>query len=62
MSVLRLWLLGTVAVLIGLAVWAFAPVLIFFLLLALGLGVLSGAMILLARTLQAWRERRPPPP
>jgi hypothetical protein len=41
-----------------LAVWAFAPVLIFFVLLTLGLGVVSAAVILLARALQMWRIRR----
>lgn len=57
---LRLWLIGTSVILAGLAVWAFAPVLVFFALLALALGVLSALMIALARALQAWRGRRGP--
>jgi hypothetical protein len=40
-----------------LAVWAFAPVLVFLALLVAALGLLSAAMITLARMLQAWRER-----
>jgi ABC-type uncharacterized transport system permease subunit len=58
-SVLRLWLVGTGVVLAGLAVWAFAPVLVFVALLTAGLGIVSAVMIGLARALQAWRERRP---
>ena len=58
MTLLRLWLIGTSIVLAGLAVWAFAPVLVFVLLLTAGLGVVSAAMIAVARALQAWRDRR----
>ena len=58
MTVIRLWLIGTSVVLAGLAVWAFAPVLVFVLLLTAGLGIVSAAMIGIARTLRAWRERR----
>jgi hypothetical protein len=57
---LRLWLIGTSVILAGLAVWAFEPVLVFFALLAVALGVLSALMIAVARGLQAWRERRNP--
>jgi hypothetical protein len=57
-TLLRLWLIGSVALLIGLAVWAFAPVLVFVVLLAVVLGILCALMIALARGLQAWRERR----
>jgi ABC-type uncharacterized transport system permease subunit len=57
-TVLRLWLIGTSVILTGLAVWAFAPVLVFFLLLTAGLGVVSAVMIGIARALRAWRERR----
>jgi hypothetical protein len=61
-SVLRVWLIGTAAVLTGLAVWAFAPVLVFFALLAAGLGLLSAAMIWFAHALKKWADhkRRPP--
>jgi hypothetical protein len=40
------------------AVWAFAPVLVFVALLTLALGGLAAATILLAHRLRAWRERR----
>jgi hypothetical protein len=59
-TLLRLWLIATCALVAGLAVWAFAPVLVFIVLLALALGLLSAAMIGLARGLQAWRQRRDP--
>lgn len=59
MTLLRLWLGGTAIVLTGIAVWAFAPVLVFVFLLAAGLGLLCAAMIALARALRAWRERKP---
>ena len=58
MTLLRLWLIGGVAIIVALAVWAFAPVLLFVVLLAAALGLLSALMIWLARGLQAWRERR----
>jgi hypothetical protein len=44
-AVLRLWLVATVIGLTILAVWAFAPVLIFVVLLLVALGVLAAAMI-----------------
>ncbi len=59
-SLLRIWLWATVVVLAGLLVWAFAPVLVFFALLTLGIGLLSALMIGLARSLQ--KTRAPPPP
>ena len=58
MTLLRLWLAATAVLLIGLAVWAFAPVLVFMALLLAALGLAAAAMIALARRLQAWRERR----
>ncbi len=58
MTLLRYWLAGTTIILVALAVWAFAPVLIFFALLAGGLGFVALTMIALARGLQAWRDRR----
>jgi hypothetical protein len=57
-TLLRIWLIGTAAILMGMAVWAFAPVLVFVALLTAGLGILSALMIGLARALRAWRERR----
>ena len=58
MTMLRLWLIGTSVLLAALAVWAFAPVLVFVLLLTAALGVVSAVMIGIARALRAWRERR----
>jgi hypothetical protein len=57
-NLLRYWLAGTAIILAALAVWAFAPVLIFFVLLAGGLGLVSLAMIVFARGLQTWRDRK----
>ena len=55
---LRWWLAATAIALAGVAIWAFAPVLVFVALLTLFLGGLAAAMILLAHRLRAWRERR----
>jgi len=59
-SLLRLWLLGTALIVAILLIWAFAPVLVFVGLLAAGLGLLSFAMIGLARALERaldkWRR------
>jgi hypothetical protein len=57
-TMLRLWLIGTSIILGTLAVWAFAPVLVFVLLLTAALGVVAVVMVRIARALQAWRERR----
>jgi hypothetical protein len=57
-TVLRLWLVATIALLAAILVWAFAPVLLFFLLLTAGLGLLSALMIAMAHRIQAWRGRR----
>jgi hypothetical protein len=57
MTVLRLWLLATLIIAAGLALWAFAPVMIFVLLLTIGLGALSALMIGLAHLLRAKLER-----
>jgi hypothetical protein len=56
-TVLRLWLAGTAIVLAAIAVWAFAPVLVFAALLVAGLGLISVAMIGLAQVLRRRRER-----
>ena len=61
MKLLRLWLIISAVLLAGAAMWAFAPVLVFVALLTLALGLLSAAMIGLARALQAWRDRRSGP-
>jgi len=57
MSVLRLWLLATGAIVLGLALWAFAPVVIFLVLLTGALGAASALMIGIARLLRARLER-----
>ena len=58
MTLLRTWLIGSFIIITALAVWAFAPVLVFFVLLAAALGLLSAVMIWFARALGAWRDRR----
>lgn len=58
MTLLRFWLIGSFVIITALAVWAFAPVLVFFVLLAAVLGLLSALMIWFARALGAWRDRR----
>ena len=58
MTPLRVWLAATAIVLAGMALWAFAPVLVFMILLLAVLGLAAAIMIALARRLQAWRERR----
>jgi hypothetical protein len=55
-SLLRFWLWATAVVVVGLLVWAFAPVLVFLAMLTLGIGLLSALMIALARRLQKSRE------
>jgi hypothetical protein len=55
---LRLWLAATAIVLAGLAVWAFAPVLVFMVLLLAALGLAAALMIAFARWLQALRGRQ----
>jgi hypothetical protein len=57
-TLLRYWLAATAIVLVAIAVWVLAPVLIFFVLLAAALGLASLAMIVLARSLQTWRDRK----
>jgi hypothetical protein len=55
---LRLWLAATAIVLACLAVWAFAPVLVFMVLLLAALGLAAALMIAFARWLQALRGRQ----
>jgi len=62
MTVLRLWLLATAIIVAGLALWAFAPVVIFVLLLTVALGAMSAVMIGIARLLRSRIERDRPPP
>jgi hypothetical protein len=58
MTLLRIWVGVTAAVLAILAVWAFAPVLVFMGLLLAVLGLGAAFMILLAHRLRAWLDRR----
>ena len=58
MTLLRIWLTATAMALAVMAIWAFAPVLVFVAVLTAALGLLAFAMIAFARWLQAWRERR----
>jgi hypothetical protein len=53
-TLLRIWLLLTAALLAGMMLWAFAPLLVFLALLAGALGIVAGLMIALARALRAW--------
>jgi hypothetical protein len=55
---LRLWLLGTGILLMALAVWASAPLLLFIVLLTAAIGALSALMIAIARRIEGWRQRR----
>jgi len=58
MTLLRTWLIGSFIIITALAVWAFAPVLVFFALLAAALGLLSAVMIWFARaTEMLWQQR-----
>ena len=58
MTLLRIWLAGTAAVVAAIAVWAFAPVLVFMAALLVALALVAAAMIALARRLRVWRERQ----
>ena len=61
-TLLRVWLLLTAALLTGGLLWAFAPLLIFFGLLAAALGIVAALMIALARALRTlWRDEQPNP-
>ena len=57
MALLRIWLLVTALIAAGLALWAFAPVMIFVALLTVGLGAVSALMIGLAHLIRARRDR-----
>jgi hypothetical protein len=55
---LRFWLACSGGLILALAVWAFAPVLLFILGLTAALGLICALMIGIARSLAAWRHRR----
>jgi hypothetical protein len=56
MTLLRIWLLLTAALLVAFLLWAFAPLLVFLALLAAALGIVAALMIALARALRTWRD------
>ncbi|HEX5959205.1 MAG TPA: hypothetical protein VFY92_11210 [Hyphomicrobiaceae bacterium] len=58
MTFLRLWFAATAIILTVLAIWAFAPMLVFMALLTAALGGLAAGVITIAHCLRAWRERR----
>ncbi|MFM9941421.1 MAG: hypothetical protein ACKVP7_18205 [Hyphomicrobiaceae bacterium] len=61
MSIVRVWFATTGILLLGAMIWAFAPVLVPFIALTLGLGLVVAAIVAVAR----WVERRrggPTPP
>jgi len=58
MSLLRLWLLATGALILLAVIWAFAPILIPIFVLTVGLGVVVAGVVSAARWLERARERR----
>jgi preprotein translocase subunit SecF len=56
-TLLRVWMLATTALVSAMAIWVYAPVLFFVVLLTAVLGLASAIMIAFARWLQARRER-----
>ncbi len=58
MSFLRLWMLATGAIVAAFFVYAYVPVLIPFLVMTLGLGLLTGCIVAAARRLERWLEAR----
>lgn len=58
MTVLRLWLIATGALLAALVIWEIAPFLFLLLALTLGVGLVAALSVKLARTLEAWRGPR----
>jgi hypothetical protein len=57
-TLLRVWMLATTALVSTIVIWAYAPVLFFVAALTVVLGFACAIMIAIARWLQAWRERR----
>lgn len=58
MTLLRFWLAGTALIVIGLLIWAIAPIVVFLMLLTFALGLICWAVIALAHALRAWSERK----
>ncbi|MGD9803332.1 MAG: hypothetical protein AB7E81_00315 [Hyphomicrobiaceae bacterium] len=57
-TILRIWILATVAFLAGALIWAFAPLLVPVLMLTVGLGVIVAAIVSFARWVESKRGRR----
>ena len=58
MSFLRLWMLATGCIVSAFFIWAYVPVLVPFLVLTFGLGMLTVAIVWAARRLERWLEAR----
>jgi hypothetical protein len=54
-TLLKLWVLGTIVCLLGLILWSFAPILILVLAITAGLGVLVFLIVSAARRLETRR-------
>lgn len=61
-ALLRLWLIGSAVALACFLIWIIAPVLFLVLALTAGLGLLSAAIVVLARRLERWKNDGAPPP
>jgi hypothetical protein len=57
MSVLRLWLTGTVVFIVGALTWGFMPILVPIMLVLGGLGALVAVIVWLARAFERRRSR-----
>lgn len=60
MTLLKAWLIATAVLLVGVMVWAFAPILVPLALVLLGLGGIVVVIVWAARALERWRDRRLP--
>ena len=60
-TLLRFWLIGSAVALTAFLIWIIAPVLFLVLALTAGLGVISAAIVMLARRLERWKHAGHPP-
>jgi hypothetical protein len=56
MSILRLWLIGTVVFIVGALTWGFMPILVPFVMVLGGLGALVAVIVWLARRFERRRS------
>ena len=56
MSILRLWLIGTVVFIVGALTWGFMPILVPFVMVLGGLGALVAVIVWLARRFERSRS------